>query len=60
MEDIDQKYHLAGPLARSVPYEEYLEPFEASLEVWPKIFVDTHDMVNVQFTSGSTASSLNS
>ena len=54
MEDIDQKYHLNDPLARSAWYEQYLQPFEASGERLPKVSISPHDMVNVQFTSGST------
>jgi acyl-CoA synthetase (AMP-forming)/AMP-acid ligase II len=55
MEDIEQKYHLSGPLQRSVAYEDYLVPYtsldKANL---PQTHVSPHDMVNVQFTSGST------
>lgn len=54
MEDIDGKYHLSGPLARSVSYEQYFESLEASPEALPKVSISPHDMVNVQFTSGST------
>ncbi|KAK3115785.1 hypothetical protein LTR53_004516 [Teratosphaeriaceae sp. CCFEE 6253] len=54
MDDIDQKYRLSGPLARSAAYEEYLRPYEASTIPLPKVSISPHDMVNVQFTSGST------
>ncbi|KAK3711314.1 hypothetical protein LTR37_009694 [Vermiconidia calcicola] len=54
MEDIEQKYHLSGPLARSVGYEDYLQQFEASADALPDVSISPHDMVNVQFTSGST------
>ncbi|TKA75779.1 hypothetical protein B0A55_04329, partial [Friedmanniomyces simplex] len=54
MDDIDGKYRSSGPLARSCSYEQYLEPFEASITALPKVSISPHDMVNVQFTSGST------
>lgn len=54
MEDIEQKYQLSGPLARSVGYEDYLQQFEASADALPDVSISPHDMVNVQFTSGST------
>jgi acyl-CoA synthetase (AMP-forming)/AMP-acid ligase II len=55
MEDIEQRYHLTGPLQRSVAYEEYLAPY-TSLDKAKLLRnnVSPHDMVNVQFTSGST------
>lgn len=54
MDDLEQKYHLSGQLARSVRYEEYLDSFDASIEALPEVSISPHDMVNVQFTSGST------
>jgi acyl-CoA synthetase (AMP-forming)/AMP-acid ligase II len=55
MDDIEHKYHLSEPLARSVAYEDYLAPY-SSLDkaALPQTQVSPHDMVNVQFTSGST------
>jgi mevalonyl-CoA ligase len=54
MDDIAGKYHLSGPLDRAVAYEDYLEAFAPLLSALPKARVSPHDMVNVQFTSGST------
>lgn len=55
MDDIKCKYKLAGPLPRCVAYEDYLQPFTAlDRAVLPQTRVSPHDMVNVQFTSGST------
>lgn len=54
MDDIDRKFQLSGPLDRSVAYEEYVGQFDTSPEALPKVEVSPHDMVNVQFTSGST------
>ena len=55
MDDIENKYHLSGSLPRSVAYETYLAPY-SSLDraALPQTQVSPHDMVNVQFTSGST------
>ncbi|KAH9845755.1 AMP-binding enzyme C-terminal domain [Teratosphaeria destructans] len=54
MEDIDGKYDLDDRLGRSAKYEEYLQMSDASLDQLPKVSISPHDMVNVQFTSGST------
>jgi acyl-CoA synthetase (AMP-forming)/AMP-acid ligase II len=55
MEDIERKYVLSAPLQRSVAYEDYLEPYSAvDKSALPQVNVSPHDMVNVQFTSGST------
>ena len=54
MDDIDRKYQLPARLARSTPYEEYLQAFDVSVHALPKVSISPHDMVNVQFTSGST------
>jgi acyl-CoA synthetase (AMP-forming)/AMP-acid ligase II len=54
MEDIERKYILSTPLQRSVAYEDYLAPYSADRAALPQVPVSSHDMVNVQFTSGST------
>jgi len=55
MEDIERKYVLSTPLQRSVAYEDYLAPYSAvDKAALPQVHVSCHDMVNVQFTSGST------
>lgn len=54
MDDIERKYKLISPLARSTTYERYLSQYDATVEALPKVSISPHDMVNVQFTSGST------
>lgn len=54
MEDLEHKYHMTGTLERSATYEEYLSQFDTNAEVLPSVETSPHDMVNVQFTSGST------
>lgn len=54
MDDIAKKYHLPGALDRSANYEEYLSQFSADISALPQVAISPHDMVNVQFTSGST------
>lgn len=53
-EDIGQKYRFSHPLDKLAWYEDYLKPFDASLASLPQITTSPHDMINVQFTSGST------
>ncbi|KAF7186107.1 Acyl-CoA ligase sidI [Pseudocercospora fuligena] len=52
MEDIEQKYRMVDPLERSAWYEEYIS--QDLTEELPEVSISPHDMVNVQFTSGST------
>ena len=54
MDDIEGKYKLKGNLDRSAKYEEYINQFDANASALPKVSISPHDMVNVQFTSGST------
>lgn len=54
MDDIAKKYHLPGALDRSTKYDEYLNQFSADISALPRVSISPHDMVNVQFTSGST------
>ena len=54
MDDIAKKYHLSGHLDRSAKYEEYINQFDATTSALPRVSISPHDMVNVQFTSGST------
>ncbi|GIZ42151.1 hypothetical protein CKM354_000543000 [Cercospora kikuchii] len=54
MDDLAQKYKLSGSLARSAKYEEYIEQYDADAQQLPDADISPHDMVNVQFTSGST------
>ncbi|KAL1583524.1 hypothetical protein WHR41_07728 [Cladosporium halotolerans] len=55
MDDLEGKYKLTAPLARHIHYEDYLRPYSPlDKAALPKVKVSPHDMVNVQFTSGST------
>ncbi|KAK5720329.1 hypothetical protein LTR15_007603 [Elasticomyces elasticus] len=54
IEDIEAKYHLDTPMPRFTHYEGYLQPFDADVAALPQVSISCHDMVNVQFTSGST------
>ncbi|EME41478.1 hypothetical protein DOTSEDRAFT_176641 [Dothistroma septosporum NZE10] len=54
MDDLEQKYHLSEDLERSAQYEKYIEQYDAEVSALPEVSISPHDMVNVQFTSGST------
>lgn len=54
MDDIGRKYKMSRELKGSANYEEYINQYEASASALPKVSVSPHDLVNVQFTSGST------
>ncbi|KAK4902244.1 hypothetical protein LTR27_001147 [Elasticomyces elasticus] len=54
MDDIEGKYHLDTKMPRFSRYEDYLQPFDADPAALPHVSISCHDMVNVQFTSGST------
>ena len=55
VDNIEKKYHLSRTLPLSAAYEDYLAPY-SSLDkaALPQTQVSPHDVVNVQFTSGST------
>ena len=51
--DIFNKYHLSSKALQHQEYESFLE--SGSRLLWsPDPGISTHDMVNIQFTSGST------
>lgn len=54
LEDINGKYKSSGKAPKYVQYESYLQQFDADASKLPKVDISPHDMVNVQFTSGST------
>ena len=54
IDDLGGKYLFSGQPPKYVSYEGYLRQFEPSAEALPKVDISPHDMVNVQFTSGST------
>ena len=54
IDDLGGKYKFSGDPPKYVPYEEYLRQYEPSAQALPKADISPHDMVNVQFTSGST------
>ena len=54
LKDLDGKYKFSTDDKKYVDYEQYLQQHEPSAEALPKVDISPHDMVNVQFTSGST------
>ena len=54
LDDLGGKYKFSKEPPKSVYYEEYIRQYEPSAEALPKADISPHDMVNVQFTSGST------
>ena len=54
LEDLDGKYKFSGHAPKYESYEKYIQQYEPSAEALPKVDISPHDMVNVQFTSGST------
>lgn len=55
LEDIGKKYKMKSKLNRSANYEEFLAKADKSNQKLPDVSkFSPHDMVNVQFTSGST------
>ncbi|KAF2093626.1 acetyl-CoA synthetase-like protein [Rhizodiscina lignyota] len=54
LKDIAGKYEFSEQLPKYVYYENYMRQFEGSAEALLKVDISPHDMVNVQFTSGST------
>jgi mevalonyl-CoA ligase len=55
-EDVGGKYpfQLPGDAPKYVPYEQYINQYRANAKALPKQTLSCHDMVNVEFTSGST------
>ena len=54
IEDLGGKYKFSGPSNKYVSYEKYSSLYEPSRQALLQVDVSPHDMVNVQFTSGST------
>ena len=54
LKDLDDKYRYDADGKKYLDYESYIQQFEADFEALPKVDISPHDMVNVQFTSGST------
>ena len=54
LEDIAGKYKFDVSPPKYVEYESYLRPHKPSASALPQVDISPHDMVNVQFTSGST------
>ena len=54
VEDLGGKYKFSGKAPTYVSYEDYLQQYEPAAQALPKVEISPHDMVNVQFTSGST------
>ncbi len=51
--DVSHKYHVTSNLLQHQDYESFLESM-ASVSWTPDPSISPHDMVNIQFTSGST------
>lgn len=54
LEDLADKYQFSGKPPKYVTYEKYINQFKPSAKALPKADLSPHDMVNVEFTSGST------
>jgi acyl-CoA synthetase (AMP-forming)/AMP-acid ligase II len=54
LKDLDGKYKYDADGAKYVDYEKYLQQYKPDANALPKVDISPHDMVNVQFTSGST------
>ena len=54
LNDIHAKYRLVSSPLKSVGYEQYLSQSGSLLDLSPFEMKGQHDIVNVQFTSGST------
>ena len=54
LEDLNNKYKFSAKPPKFEDYKKYINQFDASAEALPKVDISPHDMVNVQFTSGST------
>ncbi len=54
LNDLGNKYNMSVDQPKHVKYEEYISRHKADASALPKADISPHDMVNVQFTSGST------
>jgi acyl-CoA synthetase (AMP-forming)/AMP-acid ligase II len=54
LEDLNGKYEMSIDKPNYVAYEKYLQQYKPNASGLPKVDISPHDMVNVQFTSGST------
>lgn len=54
LEDLNKQYKFTPKGHKYVDYEKYLREHRPSASALPKVDISPHDMVNVQFTSGST------
>ena len=54
LKDLDGKYEFATDGKKYIDYEQYLRKYEPTADALPTVDISPHDMVNVQFTSGST------
>ena len=53
IDDIGGKYHMSENSSQFIAYEEFIDKSSWTARL-PKVSISPHDMVNVQFTSGST------
>jgi mevalonyl-CoA ligase len=54
LEDLNGIYKMSIDKPNYVAYENYLQQYKPNASALPKVDISPHDMVNVQFTSGST------
>lgn len=54
LEDLNKKFKFTPKGPKYADYEKYLREHRPSASALPKVDISPHDMVNVQFTSGST------
>jgi mevalonyl-CoA ligase len=54
LEDLNKKYKFTPKGPKYADYEKYIREHRPSASALPKVDISPHDMVNVQFTSGST------
>ena len=56
LDDLGKKYKWTRKGPKYVEYEKYLKQHRPDASALPKVDISPHDMVNVQFTSGSKLS----
>jgi long-subunit acyl-CoA synthetase (AMP-forming) len=54
LNDLGGKYDMSIESPKYADYETYLKQYNPDASALPRVDISPHDMVNVQFTSGST------
>ena len=60
LEDLGKKYKYTCKGPKYVEYEKYLKQYRPDASALPKVKISPHDIVNVQFTSGSKSTKFRS